>query len=59
MLQASILDCELFEPFPFLQYGLTSSKMDVRRCEVVQALVQTPMIVVFHEGGDRSLQFPR
>ncbi len=59
MLQASILDCELFDPFSFLQYGLTSSKIDVRRREVVQALVQTPMIVVFHEGGDLGRQFPR
>ena len=59
MLQAPRLDCECFDPLPFLQDPLTSSKIDVCRREVVQALVQTLMIVVFHEGGDLSLQFTR
>jgi hypothetical protein len=59
MLQATIVDRELFDPFPFLQNLLTSSKVDVCRREVVQALMQTAMIVVFHEGGDLSLQFTR
>ncbi len=59
MLQAPRLDCELLYPFPFLQDLLTSSKIDVCRREVVQALVQTLMIVVFHEGDNLSLQFTR
>jgi hypothetical protein len=59
MLQATRLDCELFDPFSFLQDLLTSSKIDVCWREVVEALMQTAMIVVFHEGGDLSLQFTR
>jgi hypothetical protein len=51
MLQATIVDRELFDPFPFLQDLLTSSKVDVCRREVVEALMQTAMIVVFHKAA--------
>ena len=41
MLQATIVDCKLFDPFPFLQNGLTSPDVDIRRGEMVQALMQS------------------
>jgi hypothetical protein len=49
MLQATIVDRELFDPFPFLQ---NLSKVDVCRREVIQALVQTLMIVVSDSAHD-------
>ena len=39
MLQATILDCSFLDPFPFFQDGLSSSKVDIRRGEIVQALM--------------------
>lgn len=47
MLQASVIDSELFDPFPFLQNGLSSSIVDICRCEIAKALVQKPIVVVF------------
>lgn len=59
MLQATIVDCKLFDPFPFLQNGLTSSEVDIRRGEIVQALMQSSKIVIVNEGVDLLLQFAR
>jgi hypothetical protein len=49
MLQAAILDGELSDPFPFLQNVLASSIVYISRCEVVQALMQSFVVVVIDE----------
>ena len=56
MVQATIVDCELFDPFPFLQNGLTSPEVDIRRGEIVQALMQSSKIVIVNERVDLLLQ---
>jgi hypothetical protein len=45
-----------FGPFPLLQDGFVASKVDVRRRDVVQALVEALMIVVVDEGFDPHRQ---
>lgn len=59
MLQASILDGELFDPFPFFQIGLSSSEVDIRWREVVQALMQAIVVIISQEGRDLLLKFSR
>ena len=59
MLQATILDGELFDPFPFFKNGLSSSEVDIRRREVVQALMQAFVVISFDEGGDLLLKLSR
>jgi hypothetical protein len=49
MLQTAILDCELFDLFPFLQNGFPPSIVYISQREIVQALVQTFVVVVFDE----------
>jgi|SaaInlV_120m_DNA_3_1039746.scaffolds.fasta_scaffold05128_3 hypothetical protein len=39
-----------FGPFPLLQDGFVASKVDVRRRDVVEALVEALMVVVVNEG---------
>ena len=50
MLQATILDGALFERFSSFQNGPSSSEVDIRRREVVQALMQALIVIVFDEG---------
>ncbi len=38
-MQASRFERLSFDPFPLLQDGFVSPEVDVRRCDVVQALV--------------------
>ena len=59
MLQATIVDCKLFDPFPFLQNGLTSPDVDIRRGEMVQALMQWSKVVIVNEGVDLLLHLAR
>ena len=59
ILQATILDGDLFDLFPFFQNGLSSSEVDIRRREIVQALMQAFVVIVFDEGRDLLLEFPR
>ena len=49
-MQASRIERLSFDPFPLLRNGLVASEVDVGRCDVVQALVVTLVIVVIHEG---------
>ena len=57
MLQATIFDGYLFDPFPFFQNSLSSTEIDICWCEIAKALVQTPVVVVFDEGCDLLLEF--
>ncbi len=50
MLQATILDGDFFDPFPFFQNVLRSSEVDIRRREIVEALMQAFVVIAFNEG---------
>ena len=52
MKQASRFDGLLFDPFSLFQDGLAAPEVDVGGCEVLQALVVSPMVVVLDEGVD-------
>ena len=55
LLQASILDCDAFDPICVTQNFLSRVRVDVGRGEVVQALVIAAMVVVVDEGGEFRL----
>ena len=59
MLQAAVLDWFSFNPFSLLQDGLTTSKVDVGGCQVLQALVIAPVIVVLDEAADVVVEIAR
>ena len=52
MLQSSLFDGLSFDPFALKQDGLTASEVDVGRCQVLQALMVAPVIVVLDEAID-------
>jgi hypothetical protein len=52
MLQASILDCRSFDPIAIDQDFLTASKVDVGWCQIAQALMIAPVIVMLDEPFD-------
>ena len=52
MLQAAILDCQFFDLFPFSDDGFVSPEVDIRRCDVSQALVVTLGVVIVDEDTD-------
>jgi hypothetical protein len=49
-MQASRFECLSFDPFPLLQDGFVASKVDVRRRDVVDALVIALVVVVIDEA---------
>ena len=51
-MQASRFECLSFDPFAPLENGFVTSEVDVRRRDVVQALVEALMVVVVDEGFD-------
>ena len=51
-MQASRFEYLSFDPFPLLQDGFVSPEVDVRRRDVVQALVEALMVVMVDEGFD-------
>ncbi len=55
-MQASRFECLSFDPFPLFQNGFVTSEVDVRRRDVVQALVITLMVVVIDEGFDLGFE---
>jgi hypothetical protein len=59
MLQATILDSEIIDPFPLIHNVLSSFIVDICWCEIAKALVQTPVVVVFNEGCDLLIEFSR
>ena len=50
MLQAALLDCPFLDLFPFSENGFVTSEVDVRGCDVVDALVVALMIVMIDKG---------
>ena len=59
MLQAALVDRLLFDLFPFMQDGFVAAKVDIGRCDVVQALVVTLVVVILDEGTDLTLKIAR
>ena len=56
MLQAPMFDGLSFDPFSFQQDGLSPTEVSVGGCDVVQALVVSPVIVILDEGLDLGLK---
>ncbi len=52
MLQAPVLDGELFDPFSLLQDFFSPSKVDISRGQVAEALMISATIVVLNESFD-------
>jgi len=52
VLQAPVFECLSFDPFSFANNGLSATDVNVRRRDVVEALVVSLMIVVIDEGFD-------
>ena len=59
MQQAPLVDGFAFDPFSCLQDGLAASEVDVSRCEVADALMVAPVIVVIDEGTDLRFKSTR
>ncbi len=51
MLQAAVLDCRFLDFYPFPDDGFVAPEIDAGRCDVVQALVVSLVVVVFDEGS--------
>lgn len=51
-MQAARFERLSFDPFALLENGFVTSEVDVSRCDVVEALVVPPMIVMVDEGRD-------
>src|SRR5512139_4232526 len=59
VVQASVLDGLLFDPFSFQQDGLAAPEVDVGRRQISNALVVSQMVVVGDELADLSLEVTR
>ena len=57
MLQSSLSDGVAFDPFSLQKDGRCSAEVDVGRCQVLQAFMVTPVIVVLDEARE-SLRLP-
>jgi len=55
-MQASRFECLSFDPFSLFQNGFVTSEVDVRRRDVVQALMTALMVVVIDEGFDLGFE---
>ena len=51
-----MVDSPSLDPFSLQQDGVAAPEVDVGRGEVVEALVVSPMIVVFDEAGDPGFE---
>lgn len=56
MLQAAVLDCLFFDPFPFSENGFVAAEIDIGWCDVVQALVVTLVVIVVDECPDLAFE---
>jgi len=59
VLQSSEFDCVSFDPFTLEQDGLTASKVDVGRRQVLQAFVVAPVVIVLDEAIDVRFEVAR
>ena len=55
-MQASILDCEVFDPFSLTQDFRSAPEVDIGRRKIVQAFVVTAVIIVVDETADLGLK---
>ena len=56
MLQSSLSDGVAFDPFSLQKDSRGSAEVDVGRCQVLQAFVVSPVIVVLDEARDLGLE---
>ena len=56
MLQAALSDCQFLDLLPFPDDGFVAPKIDVCRCDVVEALVVAFVVVVLDEGPDLAFE---
>ncbi len=56
VLQAPFVDSLLLDPFSLLQDLVATSEVDVGGCQVLQAFVVSPVIVVANEPTDLAFQ---
>ena len=56
MLQAAVLDCLFLDPFPFSENGFVAAKVDIGRCDVVEALVVSLVVVIVDECPDLAFE---
>jgi hypothetical protein len=56
MLQATVCDCLVLDPFAFEKGGLSAHEVDVSRGKIVETFVITGMVVMPHEGGDLAFE---
>ena len=56
VLQATICDRLVFDPFAFEEDCLSAPEVDVSRSAIVEALVIVGMVVVLDEGGDLEFE---
>lgn len=59
MQQSSLFDCVAFDPFSFQQDCLIVVEVHVGRCQIAQALVMAPVVVVTNEEANVGLEIPR
>lgn len=59
MQQAPLVDGFAFDPFSCLQDGLAASEVDVGWCEIAEALVVAPVVVMIDEGADPRFEGTR
>ena len=59
MHQAAVLDGFAFDALTFQQVGLPPAQIDIRRVQIVQALVIAPVVILLDKLGDLSLQRAR
>jgi ATPase subunit of ABC transporter with duplicated ATPase domains len=59
VLQASVLDGVVFDPFSFQQDCLTASEVHVSRRQIAQALVIASRVVVIDEPTNAGLKITR
>ncbi len=55
-MQASRFERFTFDPFPLFENGFVASEVEVGRCDVVQALVVTLVVVIVDEGLDLGFE---
>ena len=58
-MQAARFECLSFDPFSLFQNGFIPSEVDVRRRDVVQALMVALVVVVIDEGFDLRFEITR
>ncbi len=56
MLQAAVFDCLSFDPFPLSENCSVTPEVDVGRCDVVQALVVTLVVVIIDKFPDLAFE---